>query len=1128
MCKPKSIHPWFSFTFLPVAKIGFHSIVAVHGLGGDWEGTWTSNGRLWLRDFVPSQLPSARVWSFGYDSSILSQTVADINDVAISLLDSLDGERSRTSSTGKPIIFVAHSLGGVIVKRVLNLARERTNHWRDVQKSTLGLMFFGVPHRGADDAYWGEFASRLLSALSLGTWGNSRFVQGLKRNSPEFSSISRAFVEPGSEIKVIRTFYETKKMGNRIIVDKDSATLHTTNEKAVPIQDANHREMCKFDAEASQKYRAVRNALEEIVTSCTQGIAVDFSNLKVWTDKYIQLAFPVRVKVLSSTAPDMTVHKWVCAMPQAREWRSSENFSTLYVEYQASSEWHVSTSQNISMNLKVKDAEVIWGFAPDDKQKRQSESWKSLLPRLLISQLFSLSRKCIGAMEGIIQSLAPNEGLTDSWKLLYCSENPPSEHMWTLLACAMEALGRPVLVSLVGFDAELSQPLDEALLCLHQLLYRSSSKDRLEADETAPHKVLVVSNPRPRAQKSGPPVQFRPAQSLRIDEDAERRETTELIEANNEAECLLSLCSGPRQNAVDEPEVGTTDWIRGHEVYNAWLANKSTLLWIHGKPGSGKSTIGTSLSRHLRKSADKNLIADYFYSSRGDRLEADHVSMLRSILHQILSQDATLYAAYRDGFRESHRQDNFNWEFEQLEKVLLSIPDLECHGRGGNRTIFLILDGLDESSDNLLSKQTRERVFGLFATLCKFDKPKIFKIITLSRPEISIKNAIRPTHIIDMKNERNCDINIIVETRLSRLWRYLMSDNDNSIAPGTLHTSSYQLGFIREHLLENADGVVLWVIMVLRQLEEHASSPASTVASLRKALHKIPTSVEGLYEDILARLGANPSSDFPKANYIFSWLLFCGKALKLCEMRDALAMFDWDDSPHHQERFLEKHRIILPRGKWERMTILLNDLCGGFIEIIPHQSSSSRGPMTEYDTDPKDLVQLVHSTARNFLLGRNGTSFVQISNDRSLDIICSACVNYFSLTLDMPDCGGLNESWESFVHRLESSPLLEYILSVFPGLLDQHATSCSISNRLLRQMIASKMTTAKRDRWSSVTWWLFRPWMEKVFPDHSLISIHHHYEIVMFQDFTRSRSKFLEFLIEWAHSDAEGTAGDTF
>ena len=96
------------------------SIVAVHGLGGDWEKTWTDdNGALWLRDFLPSQLPPARIMSYGYNSrTAFSKAVTDINDEAAMLLDRLVGERQSKGQKTRPIIFVSHSLGGIIVKKV--------------------------------------------------------------------------------------------------------------------------------------------------------------------------------------------------------------------------------------------------------------------------------------------------------------------------------------------------------------------------------------------------------------------------------------------------------------------------------------------------------------------------------------------------------------------------------------------------------------------------------------------------------------------------------------------------------------------------------------------------------------------------------------------------------------------------------------------------------------------------------------------------------------------------------------------------------------------------------------------------------------------------------------------------
>ena len=57
--------------------------------------------------------------SFGYDAeTAFSQSIADISDVAASLLTRLENER-RPHEHNRPIIFISHSLGGIIVKKVL-------------------------------------------------------------------------------------------------------------------------------------------------------------------------------------------------------------------------------------------------------------------------------------------------------------------------------------------------------------------------------------------------------------------------------------------------------------------------------------------------------------------------------------------------------------------------------------------------------------------------------------------------------------------------------------------------------------------------------------------------------------------------------------------------------------------------------------------------------------------------------------------------------------------------------------------------------------------------------------------------------------------------------------------------
>jgi len=54
--------------------------------------------------------------SYGYNSdTAFSKAVTNIKNEAEALLDRLDGNREQKEKT-KPILFIAHSLGGLVVK----------------------------------------------------------------------------------------------------------------------------------------------------------------------------------------------------------------------------------------------------------------------------------------------------------------------------------------------------------------------------------------------------------------------------------------------------------------------------------------------------------------------------------------------------------------------------------------------------------------------------------------------------------------------------------------------------------------------------------------------------------------------------------------------------------------------------------------------------------------------------------------------------------------------------------------------------------------------------------------------------------------------------------------------------
>ncbi|KAL8918578.1 MAG: hypothetical protein Q9172_005368 [Xanthocarpia lactea] len=244
-------------------------IVFVHGLnpkGSETHAhqTWTDDkGFFWPDTLLRQELPSARVLLFAYNSSILKDASnAHVASHARTLCDRLKNHRLVDQEKHRPLVFVAHSLGGILVKQALVEARIDPAY-KCLKASTYGLVFFATPHSGAEGAGALEVAAKVCSAFT--GQPTNKLLDSLKAKSLITELSSDQFRHQLNDYEVL-SFIERRKMPvkikswlpakNMYIVDASSAKLGAAQENFQDV-DRNHSDICKFSSLTDHAYQGV-------------------------------------------------------------------------------------------------------------------------------------------------------------------------------------------------------------------------------------------------------------------------------------------------------------------------------------------------------------------------------------------------------------------------------------------------------------------------------------------------------------------------------------------------------------------------------------------------------------------------------------------------------------------------------------------------------------------------------------------------------------------------------------------------------------------------------------------------------------------------------------------------------
>ncbi|XP_014602802.1 PREDICTED: protein SERAC1-like [Polistes canadensis] len=160
----------------------------------------------WPMDWLPRDVPYLRILGVNYDTNLsmwtplcpiesLKSTISDRSNEYINKLLIADvGKR--------PIIWVCHSMGGLLVKKML-VEEWKTGDKHNICKNTRGIVFYSTPHRGSHIA-------ALTQATQMLVWPSIE-VQELREESPHLLGLHKDFLEMLKDYPMnIVSFSETK------------------------------------------------------------------------------------------------------------------------------------------------------------------------------------------------------------------------------------------------------------------------------------------------------------------------------------------------------------------------------------------------------------------------------------------------------------------------------------------------------------------------------------------------------------------------------------------------------------------------------------------------------------------------------------------------------------------------------------------------------------------------------------------------------------------------------------------------------------------------------------------------------------------------------------------------------
>ncbi|XP_030802128.1 protein SERAC1 isoform X3 [Camarhynchus parvulus] len=255
-------------------------ILFIHGLLGAAFKTWrqqdidrhldrkASEGeeeytQCWPKTWLASDCPSLRIISVEYDTHLSdwkSKCPVEAQRESIAFRSSELLDKLKAAGIGdRPLVWVSHSMGGLLVKKML-VDASKNPEMDKIVNNTRGIIFYSVPHHGSQLAEYSINARYLLFP--------SVEVKELSKDSPALKELNDDFLSFAKDKKFsVLSFAETlpTHIGSMLklhVVPVESADIGIGD--LIPV-DVNHLNICKPKKKDAFLYQRTLKFIQDVL-----------------------------------------------------------------------------------------------------------------------------------------------------------------------------------------------------------------------------------------------------------------------------------------------------------------------------------------------------------------------------------------------------------------------------------------------------------------------------------------------------------------------------------------------------------------------------------------------------------------------------------------------------------------------------------------------------------------------------------------------------------------------------------------------------------------------------------------------------------------------------------------------